>query len=83
MSEPADRSSHESLWTITSASVPGAYHLEQDLQGDDAHAWAETEGDAIVFAVADGVGSARHAAKARAPSPADASPRAVSSARYP
>src|SRR5215218_8176112 len=63
MSSSESRCSHESLWTITSASVAGAYHLEQHLQGDDAHAWAETEGDGIVFAVADGVGSARHAAE--------------------
>jgi hypothetical protein len=63
MLSPVARCACESLWTITSASVAGAYHLEQDLQGDDAHAWAETDGDGIVFAVADGVGSARHAAE--------------------
>lgn len=54
-----DAPAHDSPWIITSATVPGAYHLEQDMLGDDAHAWAETDGGGFVFAVADGVGSAR------------------------
>jgi len=60
MDAPAVWRPDDARWIITSATVPGAYHLEQELLGDDAHAWAETEYGGIVFAVADGVGSARH-----------------------
>lgn len=57
-----DAPSNASPWIITSATVPGADHLKQNLLGDDAHAWAETGGGGFVFAVADGVGSARRPA---------------------
>ena len=51
-----------SHWRVIGASVPGTAHLTRGIPCQDAHAFAHLPGGGLLVAVADGAGSASHAA---------------------
>src|SRR5271165_1338416 len=57
-----NRSTSAHAWRVAGATVPGVSHRQQGIPCQDSCHWQELPNGMLLIAVADGCGSARHAA---------------------